>query len=232
MKKLSLFLMCFCLLAVCAKISFTQEAADPSAKNKTDISKLTAKAAADKIIEWDKKLKSLSFNYTQTLKSGDVDMAEQITARLRFKAPNLVRLDYLTPQEQNMYTDKKNILVYKPADNYALNADWNTWVKTNSGSFAGLLDFGNYSSLLEKYDISLDKKVNGFIKLDLTPKAKNESYTVSLYLGTEDFFPRQIIASVQDIVIDTKIYDVQKDAPIEDSVFKFIAPPDLPVLEF
>lgn len=194
---------------------------------------LSSEEVINKLKEWDKKLDSLQAGFEQTVTFEETGMKTRIEGKLQYLKPNNLRVEHSKPQKQVVYTDKKNIWIYKPDDAQAVKAVWNDWIKQQSGTFSGLTDFGDYAKVIEKHKITVKQPKNSpEIELVMSPKENPKLYTLTMVLSKTDFFPVGIRLKIDKTAVDTRLVDIRKNETIAAAVFEFKAPEGVSVIEF
>lgn len=211
-----------------------QQAAKKADKTekKAEETKLSAEQVLSKLEAWDKKLDSLDIKFIQTVFFKEADIKQSIEGSMQYLKPNFLRLEHTAPAKQIVTTDKKDILIYKPADRQAIRATWDGWVKTQNQTFYGILDFGNYSSLSKNNNVSLEggEKGKPYV-LIFTPK-EGTAYKLALTLSEKDFFPAEAELSVGSAVTSTKLTKVRKNITIDKEIFEQKLPEKTEIINF
>ncbi|MDD2773815.1 MAG: outer-membrane lipoprotein carrier protein LolA [Elusimicrobiales bacterium] len=233
------------LPALCCAASAVEDAASAPAKQepareiKTPASaapeadiRLTSSAVLAKLSEWDNKLETLKLSFSQTVAFGDTGIVNKITGSLLYMKPDKLRVEHLTPERQTVYTDRKVIWIYKPQDNQAVKTLWGDWLRQQSGTFAGITDFGAYGSLGAEHDVKISApEKSKTVEAVFTPKKNPKSYTLTLVLSREDFFPSAVNIRLGSATVDTALSQVEKNAKIADGSFVFAPPSGAEVLD-
>ncbi len=214
-----------------AAISTQKQTASP--KNGEDESKLETLAIAE-LKNWDARLETLQTRFTQEVDFSDAGIKQQVEGVLTYSKPDLLRIEHIKPARQLVYTDKKELWIYKPEDSQAVRTSWTAWQKSQSSNFSGIMDFGNYSALTEKNSVrvSKDKAAPYYIRMTFTPRSAPGLYTLTLALSSTDYFPAEATLAVENTIITTRLENAEKNAPLDKALFRFIPPKGTEVLEF
>lgn len=190
------------------------------------------KKILDAFREWDKKLNSLVSDFTQTVHFGEAGLDQEVEGKLHYLKPDRLRIEHTKPSRQIIYTDKKILWIYKPQDSQAIQVDWEQWKKTQSSAFSGIMDFGNYSKIIEKHYIFIDSAaVNAeYITLRFVPKNNPELYTLTLSLSATDYFPVETSLTVGKTSIRTVLKKMEKNVKVPASLFDFKPPKGVSVI--
>lgn len=185
------------------------------------------------LMKWDEKLLSLHARFTQEFDFAEAGLKQRIEGTLDYKKPDLLKIEHIKPARQLVYTDKKDLWVYKPEDSQAVKTSWAAWKRTQTDNLSGILDFGNYASLTERNAVTVSTAADSpYITVTFTSRNDPQAYKLSLALSATDYFPAEASLSVDKTVITTKFESMEKNVPIDDAVFKFIQPKGTEVLEF
>ncbi|MBU2574379.1 MAG: outer-membrane lipoprotein carrier protein LolA [Elusimicrobia bacterium] len=205
-------------------------------KKESPAAGITATPAAlviGELMKWDQKLLSLRARFTQEFDFTEAGLKQHIEGALDYKKPDLLKIEHIKPARQLVYTDKKDLWVYKPEDSQVLKTSWAAWKKTQDNNFSGILDFGNYASLTEKNSVTVSTNANApYLTVTFTSKSEPQAYKLTLILSATDYFPVEAALSVEKTLITTKFESVEKNIPLDDAVFRFIQPKGTELLEF
>jgi chaperone LolA len=195
--------------------------------------KLEALAIAG-LKDWDARLETLQTRFTQEVDFSDAGIKQQVEGLLSYSKPDLLRIEHIKPARQLVYTDKKELWIYKPEDSQAVRTSWAAWQKSQSSNFSGIMDFGNYSSLIEKNSvrISKDRSAPYYIRMELTPRNNPWLYTLTLALSSTDYFPAEATLAMDKTIIRTRLENAGKNDPLDKAMFRFVPPKGTEVLEF
>jgi outer membrane lipoprotein-sorting protein len=127
--------------------------------------------------------------------------------------------------------------VYQPDDKQVIKADWEDWRKSQA-ELAGLLDFGQYGTLLDKHDATVEpyvaegstNPVAGAWKLTLKPKSSS-AYTIRLVVAAPDYFPKRTELEMERMKIVSELSSVDLNGKIDSKLFDFKPPVGLPVIQ-
>ena len=205
----------------------------PSAAADSEEAKLE-KAVIAGLKDWDSKLETLRTRFTQEVDFSDAGLKQHIEGVLSYMKPDLLKIEHIKPARQLVYTDKKELWVYKPEDSQAVRTSWDSWKKNQSSNFSGIMDFGNYAALTEKNDVRVSKDKNApyYITMVLTPKNNPALYTLTLALSSTDYFPAEAALTVDQTTIKTRLENPEKNTPLDKLLFRFVPPKGTEVLEF
>lgn len=184
--------------------------------------------------DWDARLESLRTRFTQEVDFSDAGLKQHVEGILTYLKPDLLKIEHVKPARQLVYTDKKELWIYKPEDSQAVRTSWDAWKKNQSSNFSGIMDFGNYTALTEKHElkVSKDKTAPYYITMVLTPKRNPELYVLTLALSSTDYFPAEATLAVEGTSIKTRLESPEKNVPLDKALFRFVPPKGTEVLEF
>lgn len=210
-KNIFIFLTIFSVLP-----SFSQEKPQPSEKADK---KYSAREVLSKLKEWDDKLITFKTKFKQKAVFKNADVTKEISGEITYKKPSMLKIEHFAPKKQIIITDKKKIFIVKPSEDETYEADWNEWKKHLDGSLASLIDFGDYSSLLEKNSAEISYSDDKII-LKMKNKKNPSAYILTLFLSKEDFFPQSARLEVEDSSIETEFISIIKNKDISEEEFK------------
>jgi len=184
--------------------------------------------------DWDAKLLTLRTRFTQEVDFSDAGLKQHVEGVLSYIKPDLLKIEHIKPARQLVYTDKKELWVYKPEDSQAVHTSWDAWKKNQSSNFSGIMDFGNYAALTEKNNVKVAKETATpyYITMVLTGKHNPGLYTLTLTLSSTDYFPAEAALTVENTTIRTRLENPEKNASLDKALFRFIPPKGTEVLEF
>jgi len=197
----------------------------------TETVKLSSGAVIEKLREWDKNLQTLDCSFTQHITFGDSGMANTIEGLVRYRKPNLLRVEHTAPQKQIVVTDKVKISIYKPQDKQLVKTDWKSWINQQSAMFSGITNFGDYSKILSDHEVKV-AYAKDTVSLELAPKDGKKKYTLTLVLGTDNYFPREINMKIGTTDVKTALKNTKLNAAIPDGVFTITPPAGTSVIDF
>lgn len=202
-----------------AKPKQKTKAADTVGTKNPEATKITANQALDGLISWDKKLKTLQADFTQTTDFEGTPISSS-EGRI-YKQDNNIRLD--TFEEgllaQSAVTDKKRIKIKDGQGVLITTMAWDDWQEGQTNK--ALFDFGNYGKVVKEHKLKSFACDGQFYKLVLVPlKEGPESYELSFKLNTEDFFIEEISLENQGVRTKTTLKNVKKNIKFKESILK------------
>jgi chaperone LolA len=215
------------------KVAVSTQAPQASAGAQSQGMKLETETLSE-LKSWDSRLESLRTRFTQEVNFSDAGLKQRVEGVLSYLKPGLLKIEHIKPARQLIYTDKKELWIYKPEDSQAVRTSWDAWAKNQNGNFSGIMDFGNYAALTEKntVKVSREKTPPYYITLILTPKSDTGLCTLTLSLSATDYFPAEATLTVENTVIKTRLESTEKNISLDKGTFKFIPPKGTEVLEF
>jgi len=199
----------------------------------TEENKLETLAIAG-LKDWDARLETLQTRFTQEVDFSDAGIKQHVEGILSYVKPDLLKIEHIKPARQLVYTDIKELWIYKPEDSQAVRTSWESWKTNQSSNFSGIMDFGNYSSLTGKNSVRVfkDKAAPYYVRMVLTPKSNPGLYVLTLALSSTDYFPAEAALIIDNTVIKTRLENPDKNAPLDKALFRFVPPKGTEVLEF
>lgn len=205
----------------------------PAAAGDSEEAKL-AKTVMAGLKEWDSKLLTLRTRFTQEVDFSDAGLKQHVEGVLSYMKPDLLKIEHIKPARQLVYTDKKDLWIYKPEDSQAVRTSWDSWKKNQSSNFSGIMDFGNYSGLTEKNNVKVSRNASApyHIIMVVTPRSDPALYTLTLALSSTDYFPAEAALAVEQTTIRTRLENPERNVAMDKQLFRFTAPKGTEVLEF
>ncbi|MDD4004203.1 MAG: outer-membrane lipoprotein carrier protein LolA [Elusimicrobiaceae bacterium] len=205
--------------------------AAPQPRQQTAVA-LSSTAVIEKLREWDTKLESLSCGFTQSVKFGDSGMGSTIEGLVRYRKPDLLRVEHTAPRSQIVVTDKKTISVYSPQDRQLVKSDWTSWISQQSAIFSGVTNFGSYGKIIADHGIKVTTGETG-VAVTLSPVSGKQSYTLTLLLDPEmDYFPYAIEMKIGTTDVKTTLKKITINSGIPDGVFTLNPPQGTKIINF
>ena len=169
---------------------------------------------------WDANMHTLQTAFTQTTEyDGILMMQSKGQIFYEQKGPKL-RLDTLEDGQvsQSALTNKKQIYILDEKGKEISKIAWQDWLSGQPNQ--ALFDFGHYTELLKRHNVSVLDKKNNQVVLRLTPTDKNEHYVLYVTLGEEDCFPQAIMIEA-DLMKNTAILtDTKRNLTHKTDTFK------------
>jgi outer membrane lipoprotein carrier protein len=143
-----------------------------------------------------------------------------------FRKPDRMRWDYLKGQPQNVVGDGKFVWVYQPDLEQAYKVDYEAAFGT--GGLVALL--ANRAGLTARYKLGLVEKGDGLVHVTLNPKADvGESLELAMAPDTLDL-RSVIVKDPAGSVTVVNFANVQRNVPLDDSLFHFTPPAGVDVI--
>ena len=164
---------------------------------------------------WDKKLSTLRTNFVQTTSYDGVQISRSQGTLYYDKKTPLLRLDTTSADgtvEQSAVTDKRQIIILDESAQPVTTLSWEEWQQGQPNR--ALFDFGNYTELLSRHQVTLPQPD----LLVLTPK-EGETYTLSLTLSKQDYFPTSIKIESDLMTTQADLTHTQKNVTLAQSTF-------------
>ncbi|MFN0117316.1 MAG: LolA family protein [Elusimicrobiota bacterium] len=170
-------------------------------------------------------VKSLELSFTQDIKFTEMTTGSSSKGKVTFLKPNKMRLQKLSPDQQTIVTDGKQVWVYNPAFSQVWKGKWKDW---NSASFIpqGLIPVDGYTKDLQKnFDLTLrPSHENSEVTLKATPKNNHIDYSLEILISTVSWYPIKTFYRSSTAEIVTQFSEVKENAPVSPALFLFIPP--------
>jgi outer membrane lipoprotein carrier protein len=167
-------------------------------------------------------------DFTQEVESATLGQKVEARGTVVFKKPGRMRWEFSEPQ-QTLVSDGKFFWFYQPAEKQVLKTPFQqAFSSTTPASF--LLGVGR---LDQDFSISLTSETQELYQLRLTPKKDPEALgLLDLAVSAKTFDILQ--ATVTDPLGNvTRLHfsNIDRKAPLDDTLFRFTAPPGVDVIE-
>ncbi|MBI5622844.1 MAG: outer membrane lipoprotein carrier protein LolA [Elusimicrobia bacterium] len=198
---------------------------------------ITVGSVFERLAEFDAKMTSLTLSFKQTVRLEEGGAAQSKDGTLRFLKPRRLKLEYLRPEPQTVVSDGRTFWVWRKWINQVIESSFEDWRK-NDPALEGLLNFGNYASLLKRYDVTVGKVAepdaagHRTFRLDLRPKAKDADFVLALTMSTKDYFPYSARLTAAGAVVESEFSEVRFNPDLSRSQFDFIPPKDADVFRY
>ena len=174
---------------------------------------------ANELKKWDKKLEFLTTSFKQTT-SFDGVLISQSQGTLSYdKGNNFLRLDTLDNQgtlEQSAVTDKKEIIILDNLGKQVTTLSWADWQEGQPNQ--ALYDFGNYTALVNRHQVTVESQTDDEAVILLTPKG-GEEYKLYLTLNKADFFPKTIAIESDLMLTRAELTNIRKNQALAAEIF-------------
>ncbi|MBI3549840.1 MAG: outer membrane lipoprotein carrier protein LolA [Elusimicrobia bacterium] len=168
----------------------------------------------------DANVRSLKAKYRQSVVVTETGIAQQIEGTVDYSKPSRLHIEHVKPERQTVVSDGKQIWVHRLEQNQVIQSNLDDWRKADpvAGRF---LDLGNYSALMQTYDVAFDSKT---LVVLVRPKESGSDLRLKLHLSGPALFPAETELSVGQMRIKTSFEDVRFNVALPDSLFQFTPP--------
>ncbi|HET9645875.1 MAG TPA: outer membrane lipoprotein chaperone LolA [Burkholderiaceae bacterium] len=181
--------------------------------------------ALDALREFVRDVKTGRARFTQTVTSPDGAKKKTSSGSFEFARPNRFRFAYAKPFEQVIVGDGQKVWIYDADLNQASSRRMN---EALGATPAALLAGG---SLDKDFDLAEQRARDGLKWVQATPRVKDGQFQ-SLHIG----FKGKTLAALE--IVDSfgqrsllQFSDVEANAPVSDSEFRFVPPKGAEVIE-
>ncbi|MBR3632354.1 MAG: outer membrane lipoprotein carrier protein LolA [Elusimicrobiaceae bacterium] len=173
------------------------------------------------LMEWDSKLNTLQTDFTQETLYDNIPISHS-KGRIAYsqQGPKL-RLDNLEEGQitQTALTNKKQIYILDEKGKEIDKIAWKDWLVGQPNQ--ALFDFGNYTALLQKHQVSVTKTNASDAVLRLEPKDKEKNlYVLHITVTADTCFPMKISIESDLMVTVATLDNTQLNQPMEADTFK------------
>ena len=197
------------------------------ADTKASLEKATASPAKEKdyvacFAAWDKNMHTLRTDFIQTTEYDGILISRSEGRIYYAQNGQKLRLDNLEGGKvtQSALTNKKNIWVLDEKGQEVTQVSWQQWLSGQPNQ--ALFDFGHYTALIARHDVSVLEHKDGLVILRLQPKDKKQNYTLYVAVGEEDCFPAYITIQSDLMKTTAELTDKRLNADLKKELFKRI----------
>jgi outer membrane lipoprotein carrier protein len=195
---------------------------------------VTLALVAARFAELDGKMNALRADFAQFVRMEGSDTVQQVEGDVRFKKPDLMRLNHEIPEKQTVVSDGTWLWVFRPSTNQVIKTRLEAWRK-NEPLAKGLLDFGRSADLLKRYAAVVSTVsapgADGYrtFVVTLTPKPEEHAsgdadFSLTLKASTKDFFPYEASLHVGRASIRSTFGNVKINPEFPNDTFHFSPP--------
>ena len=172
--------------------------------------------------EWDNKLLTLQTDFTQTTEYDGLLISQSQGSISYLKAGSKLRLDNKDGQTitQTALTNKITIWILDEKGKEISTLSWQDWLLGQPNQ--ALFDFGNYTQLLNKHDVSVLEYKDETAVLRLTPKNKAENYILYVAVSEKNCFPQSITIQADLMKTTAALTQTRLNAELNKDLFKGI----------
>ncbi len=170
---------------------------------------------------------SARFVQQSTIKA--MEITDNAYGKIVVKRPGKMLWEYEKPDKQIIVTDGQELWVHKPMDKQVMVGKATTYF----GDGKGASFLSDIRLLRKNFTLSLDKEKDGFYTIKMVPKEQKFDITlIYLSVSKKSFDIERVITynSYEDETI-IQMADYQFNQTFDDSVFKFVIPKGVEVLQ-
>ena len=169
---------------------------------------------------WDKNMHTLETEFVQTTQYDGI-LISRSEGRITYaQSGPFLRLDNTENGEvtQSALTDKKQIWILDEKGGLVTQIKWDEWLAGQPNQ--ALFDFGNYTALLARHDVSVLEKKDGHVILRLQPKDEKKDYVLYVAVEEKSCFPAYITVQADLMQTTAELQNKKLNAALKDGVFK------------
>lgn len=230
----------FLSLLVLSTPAWAKEIKKPAPTGLPLLAAPTAPVTLDSVLErienFDKKMTSLSAEFTQTVRLADGAPMQTVSGAMEYSKPSFLRIEHQSPERQTVVCDGKSLWVWRRETNQVIKSGLEDWKKSQPESFL-LVGLSGSKELSKRYNITLadisapDADGHRRLSLELKPKDKKPDFSVRLTMTTRDYFPYRLEVKTGDLSLSGALSRVRLNPEIAAERFKFVPPADADVFE-
>ena len=115
---------------------------------------LTVEGVVAHLEELEAKMTGLSAHFTQMVKLDASGTTSIVEGDVDYLKADRLRIEHVRPERQTVVSDGKTLWIWRHENNQVIETSLAEWKKSEPLA-EGLLDFGGYSNLLRRYDVSV-----------------------------------------------------------------------------
>lgn len=203
---------------------------------KSFVSAMTVDELQKKMMESEKSLKSLSFDFVQETHSAVTMEKRESSGTAYVKKPKQLRIEQNEPEKQLLVSDGKTVYVYTPRFNQVVKDSWKKWFSKNL-FFPGMTGFSEMLQKLKEdyqWEIGSADILNGektIAVLLRNNRVKNGDERLKLWLGENDFIPRKTEFVSGTLTLTTTLISLRLNEELKQQLFKFNRPAQSEIIQ-
>ncbi len=219
--KWAVSLLCVALAAV-AWAANPQEATQAANAISTPTTQAAAPAKdyAACFAAWDNNMHTLQTQFIQTTEYDGMQILRS-TGQIFYEqnGPKL-RLDTFEDGQvsQSALTNKKQIYILDDKGKEISKVSWNEWLEGQPNQ--ALFDFGNYTALLKRHQVSVSEVLTDRVVLRLVPTTKTADYILYVTINKSDCFPQAITVQADLMKNTAQLADIKLNTKLNPTTFK------------
>lgn len=178
----------------------------------------------------DKKIHTLKAEYTQTVLFESTKEKQEIVGTLFLKKPNSIYISQKTPQEQEIYIDGRNIIIYTPDNGQALIDNWKNVI---DGDFAPatIASFGSSWREVKKTNtMSFGGENENYIVIKIV-SVQNKDWTLEIYVSRTTMYPGKAVLKSDGVKVEIIFKSYAVNPTLDKTIFKFNSPNGVEVIK-
>jgi len=187
-----------------------------------------------KMSESDESLKTMTFEYTQIMRSGIATEVRESSGVAYVKKPKMLRIEQRSPEEQFIVADGKSVYIFTPRFHQVIRDSWDNWSSKNM-LFPGMSGFSGAMSKLKNgynWEVRGAADINGEKTIEVRLKSvSGTSENLSLWISESDYMPRKAEFVDGTLTLSTTFVSVRRNPEIAQELFRFQKPPDSEIIQ-
>lgn len=184
---------------------------------------------AAKVQERYEKISDLKAKFTQTVTYRSIGKSQTDEGIVKFKKPDRMKWEYLSPGKQIIVCDGKKIWFYLPEDAQVMTADIKAAfsAETPSNFLSGM------GKLTEEFNVQLKREDKALFCLNLLPRKPIENLKeLVICVDRKDYLVREshLIDNMGNETV-VRFRDIEVNTGLKDSEFEFKVPEGVEVIE-
>jgi chaperone LolA len=175
-----------------------------------------------KMEEAEKRIYTLKVDYTRSIFFESTKEKQEVSGTLFLRKPNSIYINQMTPQEQRIYIDGKNITTYVPESKQAVIDSWKNFI---DGNFAPVvvINFGSiWREIIRTNIISFGGENEKYIVIKVNPM-KNKGCNIKVYVSKATMYPGKAVIESDGVRGEIIIKNCTFNPALDKNMFKFNA---------
>ncbi len=181
---------------------------------------LTPQNIFENMQQQEAKITDLQFNLKQVITLKALKEKQTIKGRIIYKKPDLLYVEYTSPNQQMVIANKDDLVMYVLAD-----GKWQENMRQKVSALIGKQWKGDYglwsvNDLSKNYEAKAATEGGKAILL-LEPKDKTYPFKMKIFVDTTSWLPVKTIWEDDNQLITSELLDIKMNTGVRDELFKF-----------
>jgi len=179
----------------------------------------------------DNAVNTASFNYIQETRYSLTGEKQTNSGSIVFQKPGRCYIRQVSPLEQVIVSDGKDVTVYTPSYRQAVKDTWNNLAKSMAVPVS-LLNFGDkWDDSKRDYAFLYNGTEGNFYVVIMTPK-KKDTWKIKLWVNISTFIPERTQLEAENVTLDVVSDNYMINPEINQNIFALKLPKDVDMISF